>query len=139
MRFDRFTKQNMTDCPDFCNERDNRIDDESIGKIAIYIEMLSGHHSAILPNISTLSWNIYLAGNALKERKYLVCTRIIVAPTDELNAPGFVLKNQTHTSLLLLTSIAKTRHSDPNVPNTFPYNPKIFWLKGKEKQKAQYH
>lgn len=111
----------------------------SSGKIAIYIEMLSGHHSAILPNISTLSWNIYLAGNALKERKYLVCTRIIVAPTDELNAPGFVLKYQTHTSLLLLTSIAKTRHSDPNVPNTFPYNPKIFWLKGKEKQKAQYY
>ena len=62
VRFDRFTKQNMTDCPDFCNERDNRIDDESIGKIAIYIEMLSGHHSAILPNISTLSWNIYRLG-----------------------------------------------------------------------------
>ncbi len=63
----------------------------SSGKIAIYIEMLSGHHSAILPNISTLSWNIYLAGNAPKERKYLVCTRTIVAPTDGLNAPGFVL------------------------------------------------
>jgi len=27
----------------------------------------------------------------------------------------------------------------PNIPNTFPYNPKIFWLKGKEKQKAQYY
>lgn len=38
VRFDRFTKQDITDCPDFCNERDNRIDDESTGKIAIYIE-----------------------------------------------------------------------------------------------------
>ncbi len=40
--FDRFTKQDITDCPDFCNERDNRIDDESIGKIAIYIENVYG-------------------------------------------------------------------------------------------------
>ena len=42
VRFDRFTKQDITDCPDFCNERDNRIDDESIGKIAIYIENVYG-------------------------------------------------------------------------------------------------
>ena len=42
MRFDRFTKQDITECPDFCNERDNRIDDESIGKIAIYIENVYG-------------------------------------------------------------------------------------------------
>lgn len=42
VRFDRFTKQDITECPDFCNERDNRIDDESIGKIAIYIENVYG-------------------------------------------------------------------------------------------------
>ena len=42
VRFDRFTKQDITECPDFCNERDNRIDDESIGKIAIYIETVYG-------------------------------------------------------------------------------------------------
>lgn len=42
VRFDRFTKQDITDCSDFCNERDNRIDDESIGKIAIYIENVYG-------------------------------------------------------------------------------------------------
>lgn len=42
VRFDRFTKQDITECPDFYNERDNRIDDESIGKIAIYIENVYG-------------------------------------------------------------------------------------------------
>lgn len=42
VRFDRFTKQDITDCPDFCNERDNRIDDESIGKIAIISRMYTG-------------------------------------------------------------------------------------------------
>lgn len=42
VRFDRFTKQDITESPDFCNERDNRIDDESIGKIALYIESTYG-------------------------------------------------------------------------------------------------
>lgn len=36
--FDRFTKRDITLCPDFCNERDNRIDDESVGKICLYFE-----------------------------------------------------------------------------------------------------
>lgn len=38
VRFDRFTKRDITQCPDFCNERDNRIDDESVGKICLYLE-----------------------------------------------------------------------------------------------------
>ncbi len=42
VRFDRFTKQDITECPEFCNERDNRIDDESVGKIAIYFERVYG-------------------------------------------------------------------------------------------------
>lgn len=42
VRFDRFTKQDITECPDFCNERDNRIDDESVGKIALHIERVYG-------------------------------------------------------------------------------------------------
>lgn len=42
IRYDRFTKKDITECEDFCNERDNRIDDESIGKIAIYIERTYG-------------------------------------------------------------------------------------------------
>ncbi|WP_368045119.1 VapE domain-containing protein [uncultured Bacteroides sp.] len=42
VRFDRFTKKDITECPDFCNERDNRLDDESIGKIALYIESTYG-------------------------------------------------------------------------------------------------
>lgn len=42
VRFDRFTKKDITDCPDFCYERDNRINDESIGKIALHIESVYG-------------------------------------------------------------------------------------------------
>ncbi|WP_304480431.1 virulence-associated E family protein, partial [uncultured Duncaniella sp.] len=38
VHFDRFTKRDITQCPDFCNERDNRIDDESVGKICLYFE-----------------------------------------------------------------------------------------------------
>ena len=38
IRYDRFSKKDITECADFCNERDNRIDDESIGKIQIYME-----------------------------------------------------------------------------------------------------
>lgn len=38
VRFDRFTKRDITQCSDFCNERDNRIDDESVGKICLYLE-----------------------------------------------------------------------------------------------------
>ena len=38
VRFDRFTKRDITQCLDFCNERDNRIDDESVGKICLYFE-----------------------------------------------------------------------------------------------------
>ena len=38
VHFDRFTKRDITQCPDFCNERDNRIDDESVGNICLYLE-----------------------------------------------------------------------------------------------------
>ena len=31
-------KRDITQCPDFCNERDNRIDDESVGNICLYLE-----------------------------------------------------------------------------------------------------
>lgn len=42
VRFDRFTKKDITQSTEFCNERDNQIDDESIGKIALYIESTYG-------------------------------------------------------------------------------------------------
>lgn len=42
VRFDRFTKKDITQSAEFCNERDNRIDDESVGKIALYIESTYG-------------------------------------------------------------------------------------------------
>ena len=42
VRFDRFTKQDITECQDFSNERDSRIDDESIGKIALHFERVYG-------------------------------------------------------------------------------------------------
>lgn len=42
VRFDRFTKMDITQSAEFCNERDNRIDDESVGKIALYIESTYG-------------------------------------------------------------------------------------------------
>lgn len=38
VRYNRFTKKDETDCPDFKNERDSLIDDESIGKMSLYIE-----------------------------------------------------------------------------------------------------
>ncbi len=42
VRYNRFTKKDETNCPDFKNERGNLIDDESIGKMALYIEETYG-------------------------------------------------------------------------------------------------
>ncbi|EJW97123.1 virulence-associated E family protein [gut metagenome] len=42
VRYNRFTKKDETDCPEFSNERGNLIDDESIGKMALYIEETYG-------------------------------------------------------------------------------------------------
>ena len=42
VRYNRFTKKDETSCPDFKNERGNLIDDESIGKMALYIEETYG-------------------------------------------------------------------------------------------------
>ncbi len=39
VRYNRFTKKDETSCPDFKNERGNLIDDESIGKMALYIPL----------------------------------------------------------------------------------------------------
>lgn len=38
VKYDRFTKKDVSLCPEFHNERDNKVDDESIGKIALYFE-----------------------------------------------------------------------------------------------------
>ncbi len=42
VRYNRFTKKDETECPEFSNERGNLIDDESIGKMALYIEETYG-------------------------------------------------------------------------------------------------
>lgn len=42
VRYDRFRKMDITECPDFFNERNHRIDDESAGKIALHIEEAYG-------------------------------------------------------------------------------------------------
>lgn len=42
VKFDRFSKKDITRSLEFYNERDNQIDDESIGKIALYLEVTYG-------------------------------------------------------------------------------------------------